>query len=72
MGRKPLCDVETPLLGTNKSAKGHLMKIEWLATDVTAVGSSDIAERAILGKILMGHLFGQFKPYLWSRRHFVV
>ena len=28
---------------------GHLMKIEWLVTDVTAVGSLDRAERVILG-----------------------
>ena len=31
------------------------MKIEWLVTDVTAVGSPDRAERAILGVILAGH-----------------
>ena len=33
------------------------MKIEWLVTDVTAVRSPDIAERAILGAILAGALF---------------
>ena len=31
---------------------GHLMKIEWLITDVPAVRSPDRAERAILGMIL--------------------
>ena len=30
------------------------MKIEWLATGVTAVGSPDRAERAILGVVLTG------------------
>ena len=29
----------------------HLMKMEWLVTDVTPVGSPDRAERAILGMI---------------------
>ena len=33
------------------------MKIKWLIADVTAVGSPDIAERAILGQILAGALF---------------
>ena len=44
------------------------MKIEWLLTDVTADGSPDIAERAILEGILegifAGHCFGPFRPYL--------
>ena len=30
------------------------MKIEWLVTDIPAVGSPDSAERAILGMILAG------------------
>ena len=33
------------------------MKTEWLVTDVTAVGSPDRAERAILGVILAGRFF---------------
>ena len=33
------------------------MKIEWLVTNVTAVGSPDRAEHAILGVILAGQLF---------------
>ena len=33
------------------------MKIEWLVIDVTAVGSPDRAERAILGVILAGRFF---------------
>ena len=42
------------------------MKIEWLVANVTAVGLSDIAEGAILGVILVGPYFGQFRPYLQS------
>ena len=36
------------------------MKIEWLVTDVIAVGSLDRAERAILWGILAGHV--HFRP----------
>ena len=32
--------------------KGHLIKIEWLVANVTAVGSTDRAEPAILEMIL--------------------
>ena len=32
------------------------MKIEWLVADVTAVGSIDTAERAILGVFMTGRL----------------
>ena len=49
--REPLCDQEPPL-EPNKFTQGHLMKIKWLAADITAVGSPDIAERAILRVIL--------------------
>ena len=45
---KPLCDVRTRILSPNNSPHGHLMKIEWLLTDVTAVGSPVTAEDAIL------------------------
>ena len=48
------------------------MKIEWLVADVTAVGSLDRAERAILGVIVAGRVFGQFRSFLWSGSHFVV
>ena len=37
--------------------QGHLMKIEWFITSVTAVESLDRAERAILGGILVGRFF---------------
>ena len=38
------------------------MKIEWLVTDATAVGSPDKAERAILGVILARYFFCRFRP----------
>ena len=57
-----------PLLSPHKFAQGHLVKIEWLVADVTAVRSLDRAERAILGVILAGCVFGQFRTYLWSAR----
>ena len=41
-----------PLLSPNKFIRSLFMKIEWLVTDVTAVGSPDRAGRAILGVIL--------------------
>ena len=48
------------------------MKIEWLVADVTAVGSLDIAERAILGLSVAGRVFVQFRSFLWSGSRFVV
>ena len=48
------------------------MKMEWLVADVTAVGFLDRAERAILGLIVAGHVFGQSRSYLWSGSRFVV
>ena len=48
------------------------MKIEWSVTDVTAIGSSGRAEHAILGVILAGRVFGQFRACLWSLSHFVI
>ena len=62
---EPLRGVGNPL-GSNNFTQGHLLKIEWLVTDVTAVGSPDRAERSILGMILAGRCFGQFRTYLWS------
>ena len=46
------------------------MKIERLAPDVTAVGSPDRVEGAILGVILSWRFFGRFRPHLWSGSHF--
>ena len=48
------------------------MKIEWLVTNVTDIGPRGRAERAILGVILAGRVFGQFRTYLWLLSHFVV
>ena len=48
------------------------MKIEWLVADMTAVGSLDRAERAILGVIVAGRVFDQFRTFLWSVSHIVV
>ena len=36
------------------------MKIKWLVVDVTAVGSLDRAEQAILGVIVAGRYLGSF------------
>ena len=40
------------------------MEIKWLVTDVTAVGSPDIVDRAILAVISAGHCFDQFGAFL--------
>ena len=53
-------------MGSNDCAEGHLVKIEWLVADVTAVGSLDRTEHAILGVILAGRGFGQSRSFLWS------
>ena len=36
-------------MSSDEFTEGHSVKIEWLLADVTAVGSLDRAERAILG-----------------------
>ena len=48
------------------------MKTEWLVTDVTAVGSPEGAERAILEVIVAEQFFGQSRSFLWLESHFVV
>ena len=48
------------------------MKIDWLVTDVTAIGSPDRADYAILGVSLAGRCFGQFRPFFVIGDHFVV
>ena len=40
------------------------MEIEWFVTDVTAVVSPDIVERAILAVILAGRCFDQWSVVL--------
>ena len=59
-------------MSSNNVTQGHLVKIEWLVADVTAVGSLDRAECAILGMIMARRVFGQSRSYLWSGSHFVV
>ena len=46
-------------MSSNNFTWGHLEKIEWLVADVTAVGSLERAERAILGLIVAGRAFVQ-------------
>ena len=59
-------------MSSNNFTEGHLMKIEWLVTDVTAIGSPGRAERAVFDVILAGCVFGQFGTHLWSLSHFVM
>ena len=59
-------------MSSNKFTRGHLVKIEWLVADVTAVGSLDRAECAILGVIVAGRVFGQSRSFLWSGGRFVL
>ena len=40
------------------------MKIEWFVINVKAVRSPNRAQRAILGMVLAGRVFGHFRPYL--------
>ena len=69
-GATLLC--RNPLLSSNNFTLGNSMKIEWLGTNVTAIGSPGRAERAALGMIMAGRIFGQFRTYLWSLSHFVM
>ena len=48
------------------------MKIEWFVANLTAVGSLDRAEHAILGVILVKLVFDQYSSYLRSESHFVM
>ena len=58
-------------MSSNNVTKGHLVKIEWLVADVTAVGILDRAEGAILGIIVAWPVFVQSRSVLWSGSHFV-
>ena len=57
---------------SSKFTEGHLVKIEWLVANVTAVRSLDRAERDILGVIIAGRGFGQSRSYLWSGSQFLM
>ena len=48
-------------MSSNIFTYGHVVKIEWLIAEVTAVGSLDRAERAILWLIVVRRVFGQFR-----------
>ena len=48
------------------------MKKECLVADVTAVGSLDRAERAVLGLIEVARVVGQSTSFLWFGGDFVV
>ena len=62
-----------PILSSNYFTYGHLMKIEWLVTNITAVEPPGRAKRAILGVISAGRIFGQFRTHLWLLlSHFVM
>ena len=47
------------------------MEIEWFVANVTAMGSPDRAERAILGVILAGRVFGHARLFLWWGSRFL-
>ena len=55
-------------MGSNNFTWGHLVKIEWLVANMTAVGSLDRAKTAILGVIVAGCVFGQSRSFMWSAR----
>ena len=59
-------------MSSNNFRQGRLIKIEWLVTDVTAVGFPGRAKCAIFGVILARHFFGQFRTHLWSLSIFVM
>ena len=61
-----------PRLSADTFTKGHLMKMKLLVTDVTGIGTPGRAERAVLGVILAGDVFGQFRTCLWSLSHVVI
>ena len=54
-GRHGVVYVEIPSCTPKNFTQGHLMIIEWLVTDVTADGSPDRAEHAILWLIFAWH-----------------
>ena len=61
-----------PQLSPNKFTWEDLVKIKWFVDNVTAVRSPGRAELAILGVIVAGRVFGQFRPYLPSESHLVM
>ena len=71
-GRSATLRGRNPVLSSNNFTEGHLMKLEWLVVNVTGIGPPGRAEHAILGMILVGRVFGQFRTCLWSLSQFVM
>ena len=59
-------------MSPNNFTLGHLVTIEWLVADVTAVGSLDKAKRAIYRVIVAGRAFGQSRSFFVVGEPFVV
>ena len=59
-------------MSPNKFTYGHILNTERLFADVTAVGSTDRAERAILELILAVFLANSGHICKWSGSHFVM
>ena len=53
-----------PFLSPNNFTQGHVSKIEWLVTNVTAIESPERAEHAFWGVILTERFVAQFRLYL--------
>ena len=71
-GRGATLCCRNPLLSPNNFTYVHLTIVQGLVTDFTSVQSPDRAESAVLGVILAGSVFCQFRTYLWSLSHFVI
>ena len=53
---EPFYDVGTPpARSSNNFTQGHLVKVEWLVANVTAVGSLDRAKRAVSPTVVPLH-----------------
>ena len=59
-------------MSPNNFMQGQLKKIEWLAADITAVGSSERAERAILGVTLAWQILANSGSIFDSGGHFMM
>ena len=71
-GRGAILWCRNPLLKADTFTQGHIMKMGLLLTDVTAIASPGRAERAVLGVILAGPVFGQFRTYLCLLSQFLI
>ena len=71
-GRGATLSCRNPLMSPYNFIQGHILKIECLIIDITAVRSPDRAERAILLVILAGRFFSHFRLYLWPGSYFMM